>query len=122
MENGKRNWRIKESRKKERQLAKDVNGRTQPGSGNVNLAGCKGDVRRIGKWRLEHKFTNSLRQYTLKLIDLVKITKVAINANELPALILNFKQINESFAIIPYLNFLEILNEIDEYQRLTKRR
>ncbi len=114
--------RIKISRKLEKQLADDIGGKVQPGSGCTRLAGYKADVRRIGSWRLEHKFTDSMKSYMLKLVDLARVVKMAIKASELPALILNFRKINESFAIIPYLTFLEMTYELEEYQRLTKRR
>lgn len=114
--------RIKQSRELEEELAKDMGGKAQPGSGNSLLPGYKGDVRQMGGWRLEHKFTDSLKQYTLKLIDLARITKIAMRVNELPALIINFRAAGESFAVIPYSLFLEMAHATKKHQGPAKRR
>lgn len=114
--------RIKQSRKMEEELAKDVGGRAQPGSGCTRLAGYKGDVRQMGGWRLEHKYTSSLKQYTLKLIDLARITKIAMEVNEIPALIIDFNAAGESFAVIPYSLFLEVVDATEKHKGPAKRR
>lgn len=109
--------RIKRSRDMERKLAEDMGGRVQPGSGNSILPAYKGDVRRQGEWRLEHKYTDAVKSYILKLIDLARIGKIAMQANESPALIINFRVIGESFAVIPYSLFLEMANAFSKRER-----
>lgn len=58
----------------ERRAAKDVGGRVQPGSGSTAFA--KGDVRTVGKLRLECK-TTSGSSFILKLKELLKIEREA---------------------------------------------
>lgn len=105
--------RIKTSRKLEKVLADDLGGRPQPGSGGTRLRGYKGDVRVMGEWRLEHKYTDSLHFYKLHLIDLAKITGLAMEANEKPALIVEFAKAREAFAVLPYSLFKELANAPD---------
>lgn len=100
--------RIKTSRRLEHALADDLGGRAQPGSGNTRLPGYKGDVRVMGRWRIEHKYTDSLRSYKLQLLDLAKIVGIALEANEQPALIVEFARARESFAVLPYSVFKEL--------------
>jgi hypothetical protein len=113
--------RIKRSRKMEQELARKVGGRTQPASGSSRLAGFKGDVRKVGSWRMEHKFTDSLRAYTLNLGDLSRIVGMAADAGEFPALVLEFTKVRESFAILPLALFLEMIN-VDDQDRTPARR
>jgi hypothetical protein len=105
--------RIKTSRKLEKVLADDLGGRPQPGSGGTRLHGYKGDVRVMGKWRLEHKYTDSLHYYKLTLLDLAKITGLALEANEKPALIVEFNKAREAFAVLPYSLFKELIDAPD---------
>ena len=114
--------RIKRSRQMENELAADLGGRTQPGSGNSSLPGYKGDVRQLGGWRAEHKYTDSVKQYTLKLLDLARITKIAMDVNELPVLVINFRAGGESFAVVPYSLFLEMARDTDENRTPSERR
>jgi hypothetical protein len=100
--------RIKTSRKLEKVLADDLGGRPQPGSGGTRLRGYKGDVRVMGQWRLEHKFTDNLHFYKLHLLDLAKITGLAMEADEKPALIVEFNKAREAFAVLPYFLFKEL--------------
>ena len=112
--------RIKQSRAMEKELAEDMHGRAQPGSGCSRLPGYKGDVRQMGQWRLEHKFTDSIKNYTLRLFDIARITKIAMEASELPALVINFRIVGEAFAVIPYYLFLEMADAIEKYTRPTE--
>lgn len=106
--------RIKTSRRLEKVLADDLGGRPQPGSGGTRMRGYKGDVRLMGRWRLEHKFTDSLHAFKLKLIDLAKIVGLATEASEKPALIVEFNKAREAFAVIPYSLFKELANAPDD--------
>ena len=114
--------RIKRSRQMEKELAEDLGGRAQPGSGNSSLPGYKGDVRQLGRWRAEHKYTDSVKQYALKLLDLARITKIAMEVDELPVLVINFRAGGESFAVVPYSLFLEMARETDKNRSPTRRR
>jgi hypothetical protein len=100
---------IKASQRLELGVAEDVGGRVTAGSGNQDT---KGDIRRINEWRLEHKFTDGLRSYTLQAEDLGKIIRIANKAGELPALILTWRKLKRRFAIIPYELFLEIVEKL----------
>lgn len=112
--------RIKRSRMLEQQMAQQLDGRRQPGSGNTRLAGYGGDVRVIGKWRIEHKFTDSIKSYTLKLADLTHILEQARSGGEHPALVLLFRKLETSFVILPYEIFREICDELKNNFRLGK--
>lgn len=107
--------RLKRSRKMEADLAERMGGRAQPASGSSRLPGFKGDVRKMGAWRVEHKFTDATKEWKLKLSDLAKIVTLAMESNEYPALVLEFTRAHESFAIIPLTLFLEIVDEDDKH-------
>jgi len=104
------------SRKLEEQVAEDVGGRAQPGSGGSRIKGFKGDIRRMGSWLMEHKFTKGIRGWTLRLGDLAKIVGLATEAGEYPALIIDFVTAGEAFAVIPYALFLEMIRATDKDQ------
>lgn len=108
--------RIKDSRKLEAEVAKDMGGKTQAGSGGTRIKGCKGDIRKMGQWLLEHKFTDSVKSWRLLLGDLAKIVSLATEAGEWPGLIIDFRTAREAFAIIPYALFLELVNASDNDQ------
>lgn len=65
----------KKSQAQEKQIAKDVGGRVQPGSGAPDFS--KGDVRKAGELLVEAK-TTSKKSYALKLHDLQKVASEAI--------------------------------------------
>ena len=79
----------KASLRQERQTAEDVGGRTQANSGAVRMGGG-GDVRAVGKLRVECKFTEKDR-YVLKLSELEKLRKQAIKTLETPVFQFAFK-------------------------------
>jgi hypothetical protein len=106
-----RKRRVKLSRRLETGLAVDVGGRTTPGSGNTKHA--KDDVRVMDKWRLEHKFTDHLTQYSLKVADLAAVVRHANLAGEWPALVLAFRKLQRSFVVIPYELFLWVVEILD---------
>ena len=108
--------RIKRSRQLESDLAKRMGGKAQPASGSSRLSGFKGDVRKIGSWRVEHKFTDANKTWSLKLSDLAKIVTLAMDADEFPALIIEFVKAHASFAIIPLTLFLEMVDESDKHK------
>lgn len=114
--------RIKRSREMEASLAKRMGGKAQPASGSSRLPGFKGDIRKVGAWRVEHKFTDATKVWMLKLADLSKIIGLAMDANEYPALVIEFTRAHESFAIVPLALFLEIVNEDDKHPTPTRRR
>lgn len=114
--------RIKRSREMEASLAERMGGRAQPASGSSRLSGYKGDVRKMGAWRVEHKFTDASKTWTLKMTDLAKIISMAMDAGEYPALVIEFTKAHESFAIIPLTLFLEIVHEDDKHSRPSRRR
>jgi hypothetical protein len=93
----------------EHQLARDVRGKRQPGSGNQDE---KADVRVMGDWRIEHKFTENIKGYHLAVEDLSTIIRHANMANEWPALVVAFSKLNRKFAVLPYEVFLELVEKI----------
>jgi hypothetical protein len=101
--------RVKISRQFESALAQDMHGRVQPGSGNQD---AKADVRVLGEWRLEHKYTDSVKSYSLKVSDLAAVVKHANMVGELPTLVVSFRRIARKFAVLPYEVFLEIVEKI----------
>jgi hypothetical protein len=101
----------KTSRRQEKRIAEDIGGQAQKGSGACS--GAKGDVRRHGDFRIEAKLTQS-NQYILKASTLHKIMSEC-SGLERPALVLDFiergsHRTKESWAVIPYCDFLEIVN------------
>lgn len=114
--------RVKRSRQMEADLAARMGGRAQPASGGTRLAGYKGDVRKMGDWRVEHKFTDARKTFVLRLADLAKVVGQAMDANEYPALVLEFTKAKESFAIIPLTLFLEIVDATDNHPASSRRR
>lgn len=104
-----RKRRIKISRKLEREVAEDIGGKTQPGSGNQD---AKADVRKVDEWRIEHKYTDSVLGYRVQTEDLNTVIKHANMAGEWPALVLNFRRLKRKFAIVPYELFLEIVEKL----------
>lgn len=114
--------RVRTSQKLEKQRAADIGGRAQPGSGGTRLRGYKGDIRKMGSWRVEHKFTDALNNWILKLSDLAKIVQIAMEANENPALIIEFRRAREAFAVLPLALFLEMIDEAHKHQTPEARR
>jgi hypothetical protein len=114
--------RVKQSRMLEQTVADDLGGRAQPGSGGTKLAGYKGDVRKIGHWRVEHKYTDSLQQYTIKLRDFAKIIGEALSGNENPAMIIDFRKARQALAVLPYTLFLELADAATKYRGPQARR
>lgn len=98
----------------ETELARDVRGKRQPGSGNQDE---KGDVRVIGDWRLEHKFTDNVKGYHLLTEDLATIVRHANMANEWPAMIINFARLDRKFAVVPYEVFLILMEKAHEPEK-----
>lgn len=70
-----RSYGQRRSQAQEKRTAKEIGGRVQPGSGSMDFA--KGDVRDMGKLRIECK-TTSKDRYSLKLADLLKIRLEAV--------------------------------------------
>ena len=75
------------SKKQERRVAVREGGHRQPGSGARD--GFEGDVRNVGKYRGECKFTRA-SSYSLKLADLKKLEAQA-GSGELPAFDVEFQ-------------------------------
>lgn len=99
------------SRGQERRNAELLGGRTQPGSGSSSRA--KGDVRKLGEYRGESKFTFS-KSYSLHLGTLEKIA-AECTLGEKPLLFLDFKdkatsRTRGSFVILHEADFKEILH------------
>ena len=110
-----RRQRVKISKKLETELALDIGGKVQPGSGNKDE---KADVRVMGEWRMEHKYTDSVSGYRLSVSDLNAIIRHANAAGEVAAMIVVFRKLEKrKFAIIPYENFLETKAIIHEFNK-----
>ena len=104
-----RKRRMKLSQRLEQGLAEDLGGTRTPGSGNQDT---KADVRVVDEWRLEHKFTESMKGYRVLVEDLNTLIHNANLAGEWPALVLNFIRVKRAFAILPYEVFLELVEKI----------
>jgi len=101
-----RRRRIKISQQLEREVAHDIGGKVQPGSGNQD---AKADIRKVDEWRIEHKYTDSVSGYRLAAEDLAAIVRHANLAGEWPAMVINFRKLARRFAVIPYELFLELM-------------
>lgn len=106
-----RRRRIKISRQLERDVASDLGGKVQPGSGNKD---DKSDIRVVGEWRIEHKYTDSVKSYLLHVADLAAVIRHANMSGEWPALVINFRKIGRKFITVPYEVFLEIVERLRE--------
>jgi hypothetical protein len=100
--------RVQLSREMERNLATDVGGEVQPGSGNRD---AKDDVRVHGEWRFEHKYTDSVKNYMLHACDLDAVARHAKLSGEKPALVLNFRKLDKRYVTLPYDLFLELMEK-----------
>lgn len=80
---GEQKRRIKKSRKQERQTADRYKGSRNAGSGSGWMR--KNDVR-SHDFLIENKFTDNVKQYSLKLVDLVELEKRAILEDRVPVL------------------------------------
>jgi hypothetical protein len=105
-----RRKRVRLSQKLEKKLAVDMGGITHPGSGNKD---AKGDIRLFGEWRIEHKFTNSVKSFLLKVEDLAAIVRHANTAGEWPALIIDFRKMTRRFVVLPF----EVFEQLREKAR-----
>lgn len=111
------------SQKQERRNAEMLGGRTQPGSGSSNRA--KGDVRKLGEWRGESKFTFA-KSYSLELDTLAKIASEC-GTGEKPVLFLDYKDKTTSrtkgkFVIMFEADFEELINATGDDRRSPQRR
>lgn len=104
-----RRKRVKLSRKLERNVAEDLEGRVTPGSGNKDT---KADIRKIGEWRIEHKYTKNVKGYNMLVDDLRAIIRHANMAGEWPAMVVNFQKLKRQFTILPYELFLGIVEKL----------
>lgn len=100
------------SQKQERRNAELLGGRTQPGSGSSSRA--KGDVRKLGEWRGESKFTFS-KAYSMELATLEKITSEC-GDGEKPALFLDYKnretgRTRGSYVVLHENDFEDLVNK-----------
>ena len=101
----------KQGRRREKDLAKDLGGRQQPGSGCFDGKG--GDVF-TAEFLVESKVTRAL-SYSLSLQTLRKLKLEAFEQRKKPALVLEltgqmmFEQ--EKWAIVPYEIFKQLLEE-----------
>ena len=100
---------VRISRELERGLARDVEGKVQPGSGNQD---DKDDVRVFGEWRFEHKYTDNCKDYKLQASDLLAVVRHAKLSGEWPAFVLNFRKLGRKFVTIPYELFLELMERL----------
>jgi hypothetical protein len=101
----------KRSRQQERDIAQDIGGQAQKGSGACS--GSKGDVRKPGQYRIEAKLTQS-NQYILKLDTLRKIQGECTDL-ERPALAVEFVERSSGrrkayWVVLPYDDFVEFVN------------
>jgi len=100
---------IKISRKLEEGVARDIGGFVTPGSGNQD---DKDDVRKFGQWRIEHKFTDSAKSYSMAVRTLDAVVEHANLTGERPALVLNFRKLAKRFVVLTYDTFLEVVEKL----------
>jgi len=86
----------KKSSRKEKQRAKELGGRAQPGSGNQFNA--KGDIK-SDEYLIEHKYTDT-NSYSLNINTLLKIEREAQEIGKLPAMIIEIK--DRKFVVLRY--------------------
>ena len=100
------------SRKRELEVAADIGGRRQPGSGNQPFA--KGDIRKKGEFRVEHKDCYGL-DFKVNRRDLLDKIRSECSRGEQPAVVVTFRdkhthQQLEAWAMVPYEVWVEKMN------------
>lgn len=104
-----------QSRRQERRLAKELGGRTTPGSGSGSI---KGDVSTKGEM-VEAK-TTSKTQYTLRFVDLKKLENEARLANKRPVFVIQIEDTSQVFlfhnewVLLPKQDYLALKEAHDE--------
>lgn len=106
-----RRRRVKISRKLERGVAKDIQGYVTAGSGNRDE---KADIRKIDEWRIEHKYTDSIKGFRLETKQLNTIISQANMTGEYPALLIDFRKLTRKFVVLPYETFLQIVEKLSD--------
>ena len=89
----------------ERKLAKKLGGRTTPNSGATPFR--KGDVEAQG-CRIEHKYTDNLKQYSFKPEDLRRLIGAG-KWDEIALMWIEFRKLNESYVILSSDDYLRLL-------------
>lgn len=100
------------SRKRELEVAADIGGRRQPGSGNQPFA--KGDIRKKGEFRVEHKDCYGL-EFKVHRRDLLDKIRSECSRDEQPAVVVTFRDKHtheqlEAWAMVPYEVWVEKMN------------
>lgn len=100
------------SRKRELEVAADIGGRRQPGSGNQPFA--KGDIRKKGEFRVEHKDCYGL-EFKVNRRDLLDKIRSECSRGEQPAVVVTFRDKHtheqlEAWAMVPYEVWVEKMN------------
>lgn len=103
------------SPKKEKKLAIRVKGRTTNASGSKNE---KGDVRKVGIARLEHK-TCQRKSFSVTRETIDKIVNASVACNEVPALVIEFinpdtGKSEGEIACIPMDDLVRLINDAGE--------
>lgn len=101
----------KTSLKQEQDIAEELGGRTQPGSGNQR--GAKGDIRKKGELRVEAKYTTN-ESFSLKLDELYKIASEC-GTGERAVFVIDYLEpgtrgLRDRFAVIHFNDLKELLN------------
>ena len=101
-----------QSPKKEAALAKSVGGRTTLASGSKKE---KGDVRKVGVTRLEHKITQN-KSFSVTREMIRKVENAALACEEVPALVVEFinpktGKSEGEIACIPMADLKRLLNQ-----------
>jgi hypothetical protein len=104
-----------QSKNNEEKLAVRVGGRKVSGSGNKTE---KGDVRKVGIIRIEHK-TTSRKSFSVTCEMIDKIVNASLACNEIAAIVIEFidEQTGKSkgeVACIPVNDLIGLLNHVDQ--------
>jgi len=104
----------RKSQLQEKRTARDLGGRVQPGSGARDFA--KGDVRKVGKVRVECKTTGA-KSYALKISEIQKIKAESLNGFEDWAMQIEFQGglgNNKKVAVIDWNSYLDMLDSTED--------
>ena len=108
----------KTSLKQEVDIANELGGRTQPGSGNQR--GAKGDIRKKGELRVEAKFT-AAKSFSLKREELDKIAGEC-GLGEKPIFVIDFlkpgtRDTQDRYAVVPFQDLKDLIDVASQYFR-----
>lgn len=103
--------RRKRSKLSEKKLAARFNGRVQPASGALPVAGLKGDV--ITTSFLFDDKTTLAKSFSVKREDMVKLARQAFGVRKLGVMRVCFESTGDEFFVLPTSTFKQLIHSYE---------